>query len=458
MQAPTFGAAVLTPAQAQKIATDAYIYGYSLVTTEITRMAFTNVTEPDVKTLQAPINQFVNQPLYPPASYRGVSAPNADTLYSAAFIDVRKEPMVFSYPNMGKRYFLFPMYSEWMVSLGSPGTRTLGDAARTILITGPGWTGSVPAGMKHVESPTGYMLILGRVYSDGSAADLAQVHSLQKAFKLVPLSSYGKTYTPPQGQTGGPYQPSQKVRDIIDAMSTSQYFKFMATAMKANPPVLPEDAPMVAQMAKIGLVAGQPFDMSKLDPAVQAALVKINPKAMAQISAMQKKGGKIFNGWLVPGSAGVYGTNFLQRAYIAAYGWPANVPEDADYPNTKVDSTGAPLLGIHTYRVHFTKGQTPPVNGFWSITMYDNQYFFYPNPLNKLTVSMRNHPVFNSDGSLDLYFSNKQPPKVPQANWLPAPASDFILMMRLYWPKETPPSILPPSNPSWLPPMVKKVN
>jgi hypothetical protein len=140
---------------------------------------------------------------------------------------------------------------------------------------------------------------------------------------------------------------------------------------------------------------------------------------------------------------------------VSAFGWGANLDKDAIYPSTKVDSDGATLTGTNTYTVHFAKGETPPVDGFWSITMYDSSYYFYPNPLNKLTVSMRDKPALNTDGSLDLYFSHVKPDNVPQANWLPAPSDQFILMMRMYWPKETPPSIL---DGTWSPPPVKKAS
>jgi len=140
---------------------------------------------------------------------------------------------------------------------------------------------------------------------------------------------------------------------------------------------------------------------------------------------------------------------------VSAFGWGANLDKDAIYPSTKVDSDGATLTGTNTYTVHFAKGETPPVDGFWSITMYDSSYYFYPNPLNKLTVSMRDKPALNTDGSLDLYFSHVKPDNVPQANWLPAPSDQFILMMRMYWPKETPPSIL---DRTWSPPPVKKAS
>lgn len=449
----------LTPADAQKAAVDAYIYGYSLVTTDITRLAFINTAAPNVRTLQAPMGQMVSLPEYPPATYKGVSAPNADTLYSVGFVDVSKEPWIFAYPNMGHRFFLFPMYDEWMVSIGSPGARTLGYGAQTIAITGPSWHGTLPSGVtQQIKSSTGMFFILGRVYAQATAQDYGAVHILQKQFKLYPLSSWGKTYTPPPGMTNGPYSVKDKVRDIIDAMSTSEYFNFMANTMVANPPVLPQDATIVSEMATIGLAPGQTFDMSKLSPEVQKALATVGKTAFPKIAAMQKNAGKVINGWVVPGAAGTYGTNYVARAYIAAYGWPANLPQDADYPNRKVDSTGSLLVGTNTYKLHFAKGETPPVNGFWSITMYDDQYFFYPNPLNKLTESMRDHPKFNADGSMDVYFSHTQPTGVPVSNWLPAPTANFILMMRLYWPKENPPSILPPSNPTWLPPEVQKLH
>lgn len=165
--------------------------------------------------------------------------------------------------------------------------------------------------------------------------------------------------------------------------------------------------------------------------------------------------GKNVNGWEIPGKCGRFGSDYLNRAVVSAFGWGCNLPEDAVYPITKIDSTGNPLKGTHTYVIHFNKGETPPVQGFWSITMYDNAYYFYPNALNKLTLGPRTRLQYNADGSLDLYFSHVQPAGVAEANWLPAPHDDFILCLRMYWPKETPPSILPTANPSWTPPPVK---
>jgi hypothetical protein len=448
-------AAALTPREAKRIAIDSYIYGYALITSDVTERAFINTTAPNPETFQAPINQLVNIPKYPPADYKGVTAPNADTLYSAGFMDVTKEPVLLSYPDMHGRYFLFPIYSQWTNVIAAPGKRTLGTGPQTIAITGPDWHGTLPAGVTQVvKSPTNSVFTIGRVYADGTDADYAQVNAEQKDFRLVPLSAYGKPYTPPAG-TVDPAGPSvkDKVREVIAAMDLQTYFNDMAKSMAINPPVLPQDAPIVAEMAKIGLIPGQPFSMDKLSTADQAALADVAKIASARIGEQQKIANKAVNGWMLTTGTGAYGTRYLWRAAVSEFGWGANLVKDAVYPNRKTDSTGKLFSGNNTYMLHFAKDKTPPVKGFWSITMYDSSYYFYPNPLNKLTVSMRDKPVANADGSIDLYFSHEKPANAPEANWLPAPADQFILILRMYWPMETPPSIL---DGTWTPPAVTR--
>jgi hypothetical protein len=318
-----------TPQEAQKIGVNAYIYGYSLITSDVTGAAFINVKAPDPRTFQAPLNQFVSLPKYPPADYHGVMAPNADTLYSGAFIDVSKEPIILSYPDMHGRYFLFPIYSEWTNVISAPGKRTLGTGPQTIAITGPIWQGTWPQGItQQVKSPTGSVFIIARVYAEATAEDYAAVNALQEQFKLVPLSSDGKPYNPPAG-TIDLKAPSVKdiVRNLI--MDTQTYFGLLAKSMAVNLPVLPEDAPILAEMAKIGLVPGKPFDLSKLAPDVQKALADVGKTASALIAEEQKKGGKSVNGWLVTTGTGAYGTNYLWRAGVSAYGWGANLTKDA---------------------------------------------------------------------------------------------------------------------------------
>ena len=321
-------AADLTPQEAKKIAVDAYIYGYSLMTSDVTEKAFVNTVAPDPRTFQAPLNQLVNIPKYPPADYKGVTAPNADTLYTAAFMDVSKEPMLLSYPDMKGRYFLFPIYSQWTDVIAAPGKRTLGTAAQTIAITGPNWHGALPPGVtQEVKSPTNAVFTIGRLYADGTPADYAEVNAAQKEFKLVPLSSYGKPYTPPAG-TIDSLAPSvkDKVRDIIGAMDTQTYFNAMASSMAVNPPVLPQDASIVAEMAKIGLVPGKPFDLGKLPLADQKALADVAKIASAQMEGQEKTGNKVVNGWLLTSGTGKYGTKYLWRAAISNFGWGRTLP------------------------------------------------------------------------------------------------------------------------------------
>lgn len=445
----------LSPEEAKKIAIDAYVYGYSLITTEVTRVQMSNV--PKVGELTGPMNTFVNVKRYPPADYRGVSAPNADTLYSLAWLDL-KEPVVFSHPDMGDRYFLFPMVNLWMTIFDSPGARTTGGKAANFLITGPGWKGKVPAGMKHILSATRYMVILGRTYADGTEKDYEAVNALQAQYKITPLSAWGKPYTFQPGATNpNPgFSMTDKPQKAILDMGTAGYFNLLARLMGGPAPPAKEDAPIVAELAKIGITPGTPFDMSKLDPAVQVALKDVPTEALKKIEANKENLGGMVDGWVITKGLGVYGTDYMKRAVVAAFGWPANLQDDAVYPYTEVDSGGKPLSGANKYTLTFAKGQTPPVNGFWSITMYeiDQGWWFVPNALNKFTVSPRNDLKYNSDGSLTLYFQNQSPGADEEANWLPAPKGAFLPMLRMYWPKEISPSII---NGTWHPPTVKEV-
>lgn len=442
--------------EAVDIATDAYVYGYSLITTDVTRVQMSNVDK--LSTLTGPINQFVNVPRYPPADYRGVSAPNADTLYSLAWLDLA-EPQVFSHPDMGKRFHLFPMIDLWMTIFASPGTRTGDGKAANYLLTGPGWKGEVPKGMKHIPAASRYIVILGRTYANGTEADYKTVNALQAQYKITPLASWGKPFTPkaPPVDPNPGFSMTDKPQQVILALGTKGYFDLMTKLMCKDAPAYVADAPALARFAKIGIEPCKPFALDKLDPAVQAALKDLPKTALEKIDANQASLGKSVDGWLITKGLGVYGTEYMKRAVVAAFGWPANLQDDAVYPYTLVDAKGEKLTGASKYTLTFAKGQTPPVNGFWSITMYmiDQGWWFVPNPLNKFTVSPRNNLKANPDGSITLYFQNESPGKDKEANWLPAPKGEFIPMLRMYWPKDKAPSIL---DGTWTPPKVEKAS
>lgn len=428
-----------TPAEAAAAAVDAYVYGYPLVTMEFTRRVMTNTAKPEGN--HAPMGQFYKARTYPDAAFRDVTAPNADTLYSTAWLDLAQEPYVLSLPDLGDRYFLMPMLSGWTDVFAVPGTRTTGNKAQAYAITGPGWKGTLPDGVKEIKAPTDMVWILGRTYCTGTPEDYKACHAVMDRYDLRPLSAYGKAYTPPAVTVDPKVDAKTAVRDQVDALTGAAYFALLADLMKANPPAR-EDAPAVARFAAVGLAPGEPFDPAKLSrPAAQA--VAAAPKAaQRKITAHFKDSGRLENGWTFTTKVGVFGTDYLQRAFITAIGLGANRPQDAVYPTSTGPAEGQKYDGAKKYVMHFDKGRTPPVDAFWSLTMYDARYFFVDNPLNKYTVSPRNKLTFNADGSLDLYIQHESPGKDKEANWLPAPKGEFVLMLRMYWPTEKDPSIL----------------
>ncbi len=436
-------------------AVDAYIYGYPLVTMEMTRRVITNVAE--VKGTRGPMGHLIKLREYPNASFRDVTAPNADTLYTTTFIDVGDEPWVFSFPDMGDRYFLFPMLDGWTNVFQVPGSRTTGGTAQTFAITGPGWSGSLPEGVTEYKSPTAIVWLLGRIYCTGTPDDYAAVHKIQDACKLQPLSTWGTNYTPPAGKVDPSVDMKTAVRDQVNRMTAIEYFTLLSELMTRNQPA-EVDAPALERFAAIGLVPGQPFNKSKFDPAFERRVPEIGFARIMLHFKMSDGDVQNTNGWGFTTKTGVYGTNYIQRALVTAIGLGANRPQDAVYPTSRRDGDGVfarSYIGTSAYIVTFKKGQLPPVKGFWSITMYDENYFFVDNPINRYSISARQDLKANADGSVDLLIQHKSPGAGKEANWLPAPKGKFYLMMRLYWPDENDPSII---NGSWTLPPVNKAD
>jgi DNA sulfur modification protein DndE len=433
--------------EAFKTGVDAYIYGYPLVTMEVTRRVMTNVKAPDGT--RAPMGQFVHQKEYPSPSFKDVTTPNADTLYSTAWVDVSKAPYVLHVPDVAGRFYLMPMLDAWTNVFASPGTRTTGTKVADFAITGPGFKGTLPRDVKELRAPTNLVWIVGRTYCDGSPADFDAVHTLQTKNTLTPLSSYGKPYTPPPGKVDPNVDMSTPPREQVNRMTAEEYFTLMAAAMKKNPPAR-DDQPMVAKLAKIGIVPGKEIDASSISSSAMRGLERAPKTAQETMLASEAKIGTLVNGWLMLNKTGQYGTDYLTRAVVAMVGLGANLPEDAVYPLARVDGEGKPLSGINRYVIHFDKKDLPPVKGFWSLTMYNDHLSFAENPLHKYTVSPRNQLKYNDDGSLDLYVQHDSPGDDKEANWLPAPADPFVLALRLYWPD---PSVI---GGQWKPPPIQR--
>ncbi|MGY2261777.1 DUF1254 domain-containing protein [Pseudomonas sp. SDO55104_S430] len=423
----------LTSEQAHAIGVDAYVYFYPLLTMDITRKQFTNI-EPGKEFGKGPMNMFVSVPEYPPASFKGVVRSNFDTLYSIAWLDLTKEPLVIAAPDTAGRFYLLPMLDMWSDVFASPGWRTTGTEAAQFLVTPPGWTGTVPAGLQHLPAPTSYVWIIGRTKTDG-AADYAAVHKIQAGYTVTPLSRLGKAAEPVSVKIDPAVDMKTPPKIQVDTMSAANYFAYAAELLKMHP-AHSTDQPMLAQIKRIGIEPGKSFDMNALDPEIKAALESVPKDAQALMNWKVETLARVVNGWSMnTDTMGVYGNYYLKRAIVAQVGLGANLPEDAIYPLNMGDSNGKPLDGANKYVLHFDKGEAPPVNAFWSITLYDPEGFQVANGLNRFAVSSWMPFKNNADGSLDIYFQNESPGKDLEANWLPAPKGPFNLTMRLYGPK-----------------------
>lgn len=436
-------------------AVEAYIYAYPLVTMEITRRVITNVAE--TEGTRGPMGHIIKLRRYPDAKFRDVTAPNADTLYTTAFFDVGDEPWVVSLPDLNDRYALFPMLDGWTTVFDVPGKRTTGTGAQTFVVTGPGWEGALPEGVKQYKSPTSIVWLLGRIYCTGTPEDYAEVHKLQDEVKLYPLSAWGKDWTAPKGKVDPAIDMKTAVREQVNKMDAVEYFTLFAELLKRNPPT-DADAPMVAKLAELGIVPGRDFDKTKFDPAFAKRVPEVGFARIMMHFKFSDGDVQDIDGWGFTTKTGIYGTNYLQRALITAIGLGANRPQDAIYPTSLKSDSGMikrAYDGSEKYVLTFKKGLTPPVSGFWSLTMYDAEYFFVDNPLDRYSISARQPLKANPDGSIDLLIQHESPGPDMESNWLPAPEGKFILMMRLYWPDEGNPSII---DGSWTIPPVKKVS
>jgi hypothetical protein len=441
--------AALTDDQARAIGVDAYVYFYPLVTMDLTRKQFTNI-EPGKEFGKGPMNTFANMPAYPPADFKGVVRPNFDTLYSIAWLDLTREPLVVSVPDTAGRYYLLPMLDMWTDVFASPGWRTTGTQAGNFLVTPPGWNGTVPSGFTRISAPTPYVWIIGRTQTNG-LQDYAAVNKIQAGFKVTPLSEWGKTPKSVEVQIDPTVDMKTPPKTQVDTMPAAKYFAYAADLLKLHPPHI-TDQPVIARMKRIGIELGKSFDISSLDATVKRVLESVPQDAQTLMAWKVPTVARVVNGWSMnTDTMGVYGNYYLKRAIVAQLGLGANLPEDAIYPMNLGDENGKPLDGANKYTVHFDKGAQPPVNAFWSITLYDAEGFQVANALNRFAVSSWMPFQYNPDGSLDLCFQHDSPGKGNEANWLPAPKGPFNLTLRLYSPQ---PEAL---TGKWNPSPVKKV-
>jgi hypothetical protein len=437
-----------TTQDAQAIGVEAYLYLYPLVSMDITRRVTTNVP-PDKVPGFGPHNMFNSFAQYPDGNFKAVVRANFDTLYSSAFLDLSRGPVVVSAPETDGRYYLLPMLDMWTDVFASPGWRTTGTQAADYLITPSGWSGTVPARMTQIAAPTPYVWIIGRTKTDGPP-DYDAVHKIQAGYKVTPLSEWGKPAKPAEVTHDPTLDMKTPPKVQADTMPAGKFFAYAAELLRVNPPHI-TDQPILARLKRIGIEPGKSFDLEKLDPALRDALAQAPAEAQKLMAWKQPTIARVANGWSInTDTMGAYGNYYLKRAIVTQWGLGANLPEDAIYPSSLGDESGKPLDGANKYTLHFDKGATPPVDAFWSITLYDNDGFQVPNPINRFTLSSWMPLKNNADGSLDLHLQNESPGRDKEANWLPAPKGVFNLLMRLYAPMS---DVL---TGKWNPPPIRK--
>ncbi|MDB5552044.1 MAG: putative cell envelope protein [Rhizobium sp.] len=420
--------------EARAIAKEAYIYGFPMVDSyRIQHAYFVDPKNPEYK---GPWNQLINIPrVYTPAD-TAVQTPNSDTPYSMIGMDLRAEPMVLTVPSIEKnRYFSIQLIDAYTFNFDYIGSRATGNDGSSFLIAGPGWKGEVPKGIKKVFNSETELIIAVYRTQLFNPDDLDNVKKIQAGYKAQPLSAF----------LGEPAPAAVPAIDFIkplapDEEKTSLDFFGNLNFLLQFTPTNVSETELMDRFAKIGVVAGQPFDPAKLSPEMKNAIEQGMGDAWADLAALQKRvnAGEVTSGDMF-GTRDYLKNNYLYRMGAAVLGIYGNSKQEAMYPVYAIDSDGKKLDGANKYTVHFSADQLPPVHAFWSLTMYNlPQSLLVANPINRYLLNSPMSPNFarDADGGLTFHVQHESPGKDKEANWLPAPEGPFFIAMRLYWPKQ----------------------
>ncbi|MGY4709860.1 DUF1254 domain-containing protein [Mycolicibacterium sp. CBM1] len=422
------------------LAYEAYVYFYPLVTMDVTRRQTINRSGPGT----GPPNQFHHVRQYPDAEFRSVVRPNFDTLYSSAWLDLTHGPVLLDIPDTDDRYFMLPMIDMWTDVFANPGKRTSGTGAQRYVIAGPGPTGALPPGVPLITAPTPHVWIIGRTQTNGPA-DYGAVHMVQDGYRLTPLVTPSTPFV-----KDDEYDVATEPVRVVNGMGTVDYLSYAVELLATNPPH-PTDFSILARLANLGITPGEPFDAQRFSDDELAQIEAGKQDALTAISSGLPTLGNIVDGWMgLTEGMGVYGNSYLRRAIVTLIGLGANPGEDAIYPMLITDADGAPLAGENDYVIHFDADKLPPVDAFWSVTMYDAEGYQVANEINRFAIGDRDPLQYNGDGSVDLYLQHTDPGPDRHANWLPTPLGPLGVTMRLYAPRRA------AIDGTWHPPAVRK--
>ncbi|WP_026103387.1 DUF1254 domain-containing protein [Pseudanabaena sp. PCC 6802] len=439
----------LSEQEAYEIGIEAYHYLYPLITMDVSRRVMTNF-ESGKNPGMGPMNEFQHLRAFPTADFREVVRPNFDTLYSIAWLDLTKEPAIVSVPDTGDRYYLLPMLDMWSDVFAVPGKRTSGTKAANFAVVLKGWNGKLPEGAERIESPTPYVWIIGRTQTNGPK-DYEAVHKIQDGYIVTPLSQWGQKSEPVKAVIDPSVDMKTPPLVQVNTMTAANYFSYGAELMKLHPPHI-TDWSMVSRLSRIGIILGESFNFDNASATVKAALDRAVADGLQLMEEKFTTLSQVVNGWQMnTDTMGVYGNYYLKRAIVAMIGLGANQPQDAIYPLNVGDADGKPMDGANKYVLHFQKDELPPVEAFWSVTMYDAEGFQVANQLDRFAIGDRDDLKYNADGSLDIYIQHESPGADKESNWLPSPAQDMLgVTMRLYAPKA---QVL---DGRWVPPVIRQ--
>lgn len=413
-------------ADLRSLAYEAYVYLYPLVTMEVGRQQAMNLPA-DAKPGYGPSNAFHHLREFPRVDFRAVVRVNFDTLYSNAWLDLTRGPVRVDLPDTQDRYYTLPLYDMWTDVFASPGKRTTGTGPQSYVIFPRGWAGELPEGVAAIEAPTPFVWIIGRVQTNGPS-DYDFVRSIQDGMRITPLQGDVSHEIDPDHDTDTDPLAVVNQKDPLD------FFAYAADTLTRVPPHL-TDFSVLARIAQLGIVPGQPFDASAFTAEERGEISAGARAALEDMTAAIPTIGTAANGWTTfSDTTGVYGNKYFVRAVVTLAGLGANPVEDAIYPLLVTDADGQPVDGSNDYVLHFDADQLPPVAAFWSLTMYDVEGFQIPNELNRYAIGDRDPLTYNEDGSLDLYLSPRNPGADREANWLPSQPGPIGAMLRLYAP------------------------
>ena len=441
--------------QARKIAEQGYIYGLPIVMNYAVMYEY--CVDKNSGQYKGPFNTLMNDARVFTYKDTAIVTPNSDTPYSMLWLDLRAEPYVISVPAVeSKRYYSVMLSDGNTFNYGYIGSRATGNETGDYLVAGPDWQGETPAGIKKVfRSSTQFSLVIFRTQLF-DPQDMANVVKIQSGYKAKALSSY-------LGQPAPPAPAVLNFPKIDKKLVKKNFFKYLDLALQFAP-AGPEEKDIRAKLASIGVGPGKSFDFDGLDLKRKLEIALGMRAGEKIIEKNLEKFGKNTNNWSISSGFGdreFYHGNWLLRASAAKAGIYGNDAVEAVYPLTRKDANGETLdASKHQYTLTFAPGQMPPVNAFWSVTMYDGKtQLLIKNPINRYLINSPMLPEMktNSDGSLTILIQKDAPAKDKLANWLPAPNGPIYLVMRLYWPKTEQPSILPPGEGTWNPPAVQKV-